>query len=286
MASYEIEHRIVRPGTNQIRWVQEKCRYERDGTGSAVRAVGMVLDITLRVEAEEALRRMAEDLARSNSDLEQFAFVASHDLQEPLRMVSSYVQLLERRYKGKLDPDADEFIEYAVNGAKRMRNLINDLLAYSRISKGPREFQPIPVEAILRQVEADLELSIQASGGTVTHGPLPTIKADPGQLAQVLQNLIGNALKFKGDRPPQVHIAAQRGKDAWLFSVRDNGIGFDPRYSDQIFVIFQRLQGGEKFPGTGIGLAVCKRILERHGGRIWAESTPGEGSVFHFAIPD
>ncbi|MBF0499457.1 MAG: hypothetical protein HQM09_04965 [Candidatus Riflebacteria bacterium] len=238
-----------------------------------------------RRKAEEVLRKTVHELERSNADLEQFAYVASHDLQEPLRMIGSYVQLLQRRYKGKLDSDADDFIEYAVNGAKRMRNLINDLLAYSRVVRRRKDFEPTSFEEILKQVEADLRLAVQASGGSITHEPLPTINADPVQIAQVLQNLIGNALKFHGDRPPKVHIEAKKENAEWVFSVRDNGIGFEAQYADRIFVIFQRLQGGEKYPGTGIGLAICKKIMERHGGRIWAESTPGEGSVFHFAIP-
>jgi PAS domain S-box-containing protein len=241
-------------------------------------------DITERKRAEEKLKQTMADMKRSNTDLEQFAYVVSHDLQEPLRMVSSYVQLLSKRYKGKLDSDADEFIGFAVDGANRMQTLINDLLAFSRVGTRGKPLTPTDCEALLPQTLSNLKVSIDDGGAVITHDPLPTVMVDGSQLAQVFQNLIGNAIKFRGEEPPRIHIAAERKGDGWLFSVADNGIGVDPEFFDRIFVIFQRLHGRDEYEGTGIGLAVCKKIVERHGGRMWVESEPGRGSTFYFTI--
>jgi PAS domain S-box-containing protein len=245
----------------------------------------IVRDITDRKEADERLKQQAEELARSNAELEQFAYVASHDLQEPLRMVASYTQLLARRYRGKLDEDADEFIRYAVDGATRMQALIQDLLIYSRVGTRGKEFGLVETEAAFDRAVAVLAPAIAESGAVVTHDPLPKVRADDGQLVQLFQNLIGNAVKFRGSAAPRVHAAAVERDREWVFSIQDNGIGIEPQYVDRIFVIFQRLHGHGEFPGTGIGLAICKKIVERHGGRIWVESQAGRGSTFGFTLP-
>ncbi len=241
--------------------------------------------ITRRETAEEALKRTVTDLRRSNAELEQFAYVASHDLQEPLRMVSSYMQLLSRRYAGKLDSDADDFIGFAVDGARRMQVLIQDLLVYSRVGTRGKPFEPTNCEDVLEQVLSNMEVAINESGAVVTHDPLPTVAADASQLAQIFQNLIGNAIKFQGEETPRVHVSAERKAGEWLFSVADNGIGIDPEFFERIFVIFQRLHGRGEYSGTGIGLAISRKIVERHGGRMWVESEPGTGSTFYFTIP-
>ena len=255
--------------------IEDRLIVDEKGRIKGIRCT--IQDITERKRAEEAL-------ARSNKELEQMAYVASHDLQEPLRMVTSYVQLLARRYKGKLDGEADEFIGFAVDGATRMQQLINDLLTYSRVGTKGREFEPIDCEIILGQAFENLQIAIEEKKAIVTHDPLPTILADNVQLGQLFQNLIGNAIKFQGPEPPHVHVSASRNENGWIFSVRDNGIGIAPEYAERIFVIFQRLHTREKYPGTGIGLAVCKKIVERHGGRIWVESQPGKGATFYFTL--
>jgi PAS domain S-box-containing protein len=246
-----------------------------------------IRDITQRKKSEEYLVRTVGELKRSNDELQQFAYVASHDLQEPLRIVASYTQLLAKRYKGRLDSDADEFIGYAVDGSNRMQSLIQDLLAYSRAGANGKALREISSEQALNEALTNLRGSIEESGAVVTHDSLPVFMMDLTQLTQVFQNLVGNAIKYRSAEPPRVHIsAAKNGGNEWIFSVRDNGMGIDPQYFERIFVLFQRLHRREEFKGTGIGLAMCKKILERLGGRIWLESKPKEGSTFFFALPE
>ena len=263
----------------------------------------MAEDISERKQAEEELKRYHErleelvkerteelasavsNLERSNQDLEQFAYVASHDLQEPLRMISSYTQLLARRYKGKLDQDADDFITFTVDGASRMQQLINDLLAFSRVGSRGKPLELISSQAALDLALENLHTAIEESQALVTYDPLPVVRADDLQMMQLFQNLIGNAIKFHSEKPPRIHIAVVEGEKEWIFVVRDNGIGIDPQYFERIFIIFQRLNKRDQFSGTGIGLAICKKIVQRHGGRIWVESMPGQGSTFYFSLP-
>jgi PAS domain S-box-containing protein len=253
------------------------------------RLVGQVVltqDITERIQAEKTLKRYAEELRRSNQELEQFAYIASHDLQEPLRTIAGYTQLIARRYKGKLDEDADDFINFAVDGATRMQHLINDLLEYSRVETRGKHFDDTDTASILGRVISSLQVAIEESEAKISYNGLPTLKADASQLAQLFQNLIGNAIKFRGKRPLEIEIISKHVGEEWHFTVKDNGIGIEERYYDRIFQIFQRLHSREEYPGTGIGLAVCKRIVERHGGNIWVESKLGLGSAFHFTIPE
>jgi signal transduction histidine kinase len=244
----------------------------------------LMREIAERKLAMTALAAKDEELQRSNTELEQFAYVSSHDLQEPLRMVGSYTQLLSRRYKGKLDADADEFIGFAVDGVTRMQRLINDLLQYSRVGTKGKEPEPTDSGTVLERALANLKMTIEDNKATVTNDPLPAVMADDRQLEQLFQNLVGNAIKFHGAQPPQVHIRAERSNGCWMFVVKDNGIGIEPQYFDRVFQVFQRLHTIREYPGTGIGLAVCKKIVERHGGRIWVESEPGKGTSFQFTL--
>ncbi|MCU7492626.1 MAG: PAS domain S-box protein [Ignavibacteria bacterium] len=242
-------------------------------------------DISQRKLAEDRLNRTIKKLEESNRELEQFAYIASHDLQEPLRMVSNYTQLLAKRYQSKLDETGREFINFAVNGAMRMQSLIKDLLAYSRVTTKARPFEPTDCNEILRVVLLDLKLAIEESKAVITSAPLPEIMADPTQFRQLLQNLLSNSMKFRTERPPEIRISAEARDNEWLFKITDNGIGIDPQYFERIFMLFQRLHDSGTYPGTGIGLAICKKIVERHGGRMYVESEPGRGTTFYFTIP-
>jgi PAS domain S-box-containing protein len=258
----------------------------RNQQGQFYRIIGTATDISDRKTAELELQQQKQDLARSNDELQQFAYVASHDLQEPLRMITSYLELLERRYKGHLDAKADQFIAYAIDGAARMQTLINDLLGYSRVGSRGQSFTLVDCEAILQNVLRNLQVAIADSDALITHDPLPHVTADSTQLTQLLQNLIGNAIKFCREDPLKIHIGTTRINGQYLFAVRDNGIGIESQYTHRIFVIFQRLHSRTEYSGTGMGLAICKKIVERHGGTLWVESSPGEGSTFYFTLPD
>jgi PAS domain S-box-containing protein len=238
-----------------------------------------------RQQAEALLKQQKEDLARSNTELQQFAYVASHDLQEPLRMVTSYLELLKRRYKGQLDDKADQFIDYAVDGAVRMQALINALLGYSRIGTNEQSWQSVDCELLFQEVLTNLKVTIDQNQAIITHDPLPSVIADRTQLAQLFQNLISNGIKFRQVAAPQIHIGVERSADKWLLSIRDNGIGIEQQYADRIFVIFQRLHSRGDYPGTGIGLAICKKIVERHGGKLWVKSALDQGATFYFTLP-
>jgi light-regulated signal transduction histidine kinase (bacteriophytochrome) len=241
-------------------------------------------DIVGRRQAEKALRRLNEELTRSNRELEQFAYVASHDLQEPLRMVASYTQLLGKRYKGKMDADADQFIDYSVEGAVRMQQLLQGLLEYSHVSRGDENFENVNCEEILKQVLEYEQRRLEETASVVTHDPLPCVVANATQWRKLFLSLIDNAIKFHGKNPPRVHVSCELKDGQWLFSVRDNGIGIEPQYFDRIFLMFQRLGARSDYPGNGFGLAFCKRIVEHHGGRIWVESELGKGSTFYFTL--
>lgn len=261
----------------------------KDEIGSLANSFNSMAEELARVinehkRAGKGLRHYSEELKRSNEELQHFAYVASHDLQEPLRMISSYLQLIKRRYKGKLDADADEFIHYAVDGANRLQKMINGLLEYSRVDTHGKSFELADCEVVLQQALTNLKVVIEENIATITHDPLPAVTADSSQLLLVFQNLITNAIKFRGNEPPRIHISAKPVENEWIFSVHDNGIGIEPEYYERLFVIFRRLHSRE-YPGVGLGLSICKKVVKRHGGRIWLESEPGKGSTFYFTIP-
>lgn len=284
------DRRRVRMLTNGVPIVNREGRLigyhgaDQDITEKKQAEAALALEREQLLSIEDQLRHKNEDLERSNAELEQFAYVASHDLQEPLRKVGSYMELVAERYRKQLDRDAREFIDYAVDGARRMKIMIDDLLMYSRVGTKGQTFVPIDMMNVMHHVLDDLELAIRENHAVVSYDALPVVTADNSQLQQLLRNLIGNALKYRGADPPQIHVSAQRQMQAWRFSVKDNGIGIDPRFFERIFQIFQRLHPRGRFSGTGIGLAVCKKIVERHGGTIGVESTPGQGSTFSFTI--
>ena len=320
---FSIDHRIVLPD-GSVRIVHKKAKVFFSDVGKPIRMIGTVQDITERKKmedelkkhrdhleelvkehtakfenlnrqlkqelaerkrAEEKVQESLEELERSNTELEQFAYAASHDLQEPLRMVTSYAQLLEKRYKDKLDDDAKDFINYAVGGATRMQKMIDGLLLYSRVQTRGKPFQPTDCSSVIGQAISNLKIHIEETHAIVESDDLPTINTDEMQLVRLFQNLIDNALKFHGTEVPRIQISSSKLGNKWMFSISDNGIGIDSEYKDRIFVIFQRLHGEKQYPGTGMGLAICKRIVERHEGQIWVDSDLGQGSTFYFTIP-
>jgi PAS domain S-box-containing protein len=282
--NYQVEYVIIPPDGRHV-WVEARGQMMTDENGEPVRLVGVCMDVTRRKEVETELRQKADELARSNEDLQQFTYVASHDLQEPLRMIASYMQLLSRRYSGKLDDTADEYIHYAVDGVKRMQKLIRDLLGYSRVIHTELDASNASdLNDVLREALSNLQPRIAESGAVISSGELPVIACDRDQFVQVFQNLIGNAMKYRCAGIPRISINAEQSEDGWIVRVRDNGIGIAPQYHQSIFAPFKRLHGRE-YPGTGVGLAICKRVIERHGGSIWVTSALGEGSEFCFSLP-
>ena len=289
--NYQLEKRFVRLDGTAV-WVMHNVSTVHDAAGRLLYGIAQVQDITERKRAEEGLARIAAELEqraveleRSNADLAQFAYVASHDLSEPLRMVSSYVQLLERRYGDQLDTDAHEFIDFAVDGVNRMQRLIDDLLAYSRVGTSEYRLEQVDLADLVEDTLGGMRATVTETGAIVTYDGLPTVVGDPGQLRQLFQNLIGNGIKFVAEGPPRIHVSAEREGHQWRFAVADNGIGIDPGHADRIFAVFKRLHGRDAYPGSGIGLSICKRIVERHHGRIWVEQNEGGGSRFCFTMP-
>jgi light-regulated signal transduction histidine kinase (bacteriophytochrome)/CheY-like chemotaxis protein len=294
MHQFEIKSKLVVPILlKEQLWgllIAHQCGQPRSWSNFEIDLLQQVADqlsiALIQAQLLEDEKRQREELARSNTELQQFAYIASHDLQEPLRMITSYLQLIERRYKHQIDQDVDDFINYAVEGAIRMKTLINDLLTYSRVGTRTAPFEPTDCNEVVKAAIANLEVAIAESNATVLFENLPTVIGDATQLIQVFQNLISNAIKFQGETSPHIEINASRQEDKWLFWVQDNGIGIDPKYVERIFVIFQRLHQRTTYPGNGIGLAVCKKIVERHGGQIWVEPGANQGTTFYFTIAD
>lgn len=282
------EYRIVKP-SGKIAWIWTRAFLIKDESGDVYRVTGVAADITGQKKAEKEIKMLLDELKRSNQELQRFAHAASHDMLEPLRTITSFTQILEKRYKGQLDSDADEFIDYIVDASFRMRQMLVDLLEYSKVGAKEIKFRPVDMESILKNTVANLNDLIKRNSAAITHDPLPVVAGEKNQILLVLQNLISNAIKFKKpDEPPEIHISAQEDnkRKEYIFSVRDNGIGIENQYFDRIFTIFQRLHTIEKYHGTGIGLSITKRIIEKHGGRIWVESAYGTGTTFYFTLPN
>ncbi|MBE2183333.1 MAG: PAS domain S-box protein [Anaerolineae bacterium] len=269
----------------QIVHLESNVVWKWNDAGKHIGALGVLINITQRREIEEALATYAEELERSNKELEQFAYIASHDLQEPLRMVTSYLQLIEQRLGERLDSDEKEFMAYAVDGANRMKGLIQALLVYSRVGRSTQEYESVSIQKVLETVVQNLKISIEDTDADLQIGSMPEILGSENQLVQLFQNLISNALKFAGDESPRISISAEEQGSFWRFEVKDNGIGIEPEFLDRIFIIFKRLHSRDEYDGTGIGLAICRKIVESHGGKIWANSQPGEGTMFNFTLP-
>jgi signal transduction histidine kinase len=276
VADGDFGHEVAQTGPREIRGLADDVNTMR---------IRILQELSAVREANESLAEHAAELQRSNAELEQFAYVASHDLQEPLRKVTSFCQLLQRRYGGELDEKADQYIEFAVDGARRMQVLINDLLAFSRVGRSASELGPVACDAALADAKANLSAQIGQAGAVIEAGPLPVVRAQLTLMTVVFQNLLGNALKFKGEQPPRIVVTAERDGAFWSFSVTDNGIGIEPQYADRVFLIFQRLHDRAAYPGTGIGLAMCRKIVEYFGGRIWLDTAVADGTRFCFTLP-
>jgi signal transduction histidine kinase len=276
VADGDFGHEVAQAGPREIRGLAADVNSMRER---------ILRELSAVQEANESLAAHAVELQRSNSELEQFAYVASHDLQEPLRKVTSFCQLLQRRYGGQIDEKADQYIEFAVDGAKRMQVLINDLLAFSRVGRSLNDLGPVACDTALAGAKANLSAQIEQAGAVIEAGPLPAVRAQPALVTAVFQNLLGNALKFSGELPPRIVVTADRDGAFWSFSVTDNGIGIEPQYADRVFLIFQRLHDRATYPGTGIGLAMCRKIVEYFGGRIWLDTGVAEGARFRFTLP-
>jgi light-regulated signal transduction histidine kinase (bacteriophytochrome) len=286
LGSGNLEYRIEVRGDDELSVLARGFNEMAGNLKRSHTSVGnLEAEIVERKKAADAILRTSEELKRSNDDLQRFAYVASHDLQEPLRTISSFLQLIEKRNRDLLDAESREFMSFVVSGADRLQTMINNLLEYSRLDSRGTPFVEVESADILRKVIDDFGSEIERAGAVITFDGLPTVTADSNQLFRLFQNLVSNALKFRGPEPPRIHVSSRREEGSWVFSVRDNGIGIDPKYKDRIFVIFQRLHTMDTYAGTGIGLSICKRIVERHGGRIWVESEPGNGSTFFFTIP-
>lgn len=281
---FKIEMRTIwQDGT--VHWAYSVGKLSYDPQGKPKEMIGIAINTTPSRLAEQELQETLKQLKRSNAELEQFAYVASHDLQEPLRMITSFLQLLQRRYQHQLDSDAHEFIQFAVDGATRMQEMVNDLLAYSRIERKTGKFEDVNTEDILKQITFDSRLLIEENNADISYENLPVVRADYPQMVQVFQNLLSNSIKYNDQKRPKIHISAEKRDSDWVFKVEDNGIGIDPKHGERVFKIFQRLHARDEYNGTGIGLAIVKRIIERHGGVIWYDSQPGKGSTFYFNIP-
>ena len=280
--SYELKL-VSKDGSPLWTLISTKALFDKDG--KFLGSLNMLTDINERKKTEEVLKLKFDELARSNEELKQFAYILSHDLEEPLRMITSYLQLLQKRYQGNLDDKADKYIYFAVDGASRMHNRINDLLKFSQVTTSAEVPETTDCEFILNQVLSDLKVVIIENNATVSHDPLPVVMIDPTQLSQVFQNIIINGIKFHGEKSPKIHISAEKKTNEWLFSVQDNGIGIESQQFKRIFEFFKRLYKREEYPGTGMGLAICKKIIEKQGGRIWVESELGKGSTFYFTLP-
>jgi len=281
---YDIEHRLIVGG--QVKWVREKAKIEFDNNCQAIRGLGFTQDITAKKVTENILHENMLELKKTNKELESFAYVASHDLKEPLRMITSYSQLLKEKYYGKLDDNANKYIEYAVEGSMRMHRLINDLLSYSRVGRQNIKKETVDVALLVQETLKNFRTPIENYKVQVEFDELPIVWGERTHLAQVFQNLISNAIKYRGKKSPHIEIKAEKENTEWIFSIKDNGIGIEKMYHDKIFIIFQRLHERGKYSGTGVGLAIVKKIISQLGGRIWVESEIGKGAIFSFTIPD